>query len=63
LKNVASYFSNWVGAGSTTSARRAGSVMATSMTTSVSRAASASRMRPESASEWAGLPLSTTMAR
>ena len=33
------------------------------MTTRVSSAASASRIRCESASEWAGLPLSTTMAR
>ncbi len=37
--------------------------MATSMTTTVPSAASASRKRLESASEWAGLAASTIMAR
>jgi hypothetical protein len=63
VKKVASHFSSCEEAGSTQCASRAVSVIATSITTTHSSAAIASRMRALSASECAGFPLSTNNAR
>jgi len=63
LKNVASNFSNCRRHRQDVVSQAGVSVSATSITTSRSSDDNASRIRWLSASEWAGLPLSTSIAR